>query len=75
MSPEGARQWHNHRSENTFPEAELLIGEMNLVKRYKDVTFETLNEEYFLKAVKTAFPIVDWDKAYEEWFCPNPVDA
>jgi hypothetical protein len=31
------------------------------------VTFETLNQEDFLDAVKEAFPQVDWDKAYTEY--------
>ena len=35
-----------------------------LEERYKDVTFETLNAPDFLYAVKTAFPTIDWDKAY-----------
>jgi hypothetical protein len=35
--------------------------------RYKDVTFETLNREDFLDAIKEAFPHIDWDKAYEEF--------
>ena len=40
---------------------------MNLEVRYKDVTFETLNQLDFLDAVKQAFPRVDWDKAYSEF--------
>jgi hypothetical protein len=40
---------------------------MQLDVRYKDVTFETLNREDFLDAIKEAFPHVDWDKAYNEF--------
>ncbi|MGA2637184.1 hypothetical protein [Methylocella sp.] len=40
---------------------------MQLDVRYKDVTFETLNQKDFLEAVKAAFPRIDWDKAYEEF--------
>ena len=40
---------------------------MQLDVRYKDVTFETLNQEDFLAAVKEAYPAIDWDKAYEEF--------
>jgi hypothetical protein len=39
---------------------------MQLDIRYKDVTFETLNREDFLDAIKEAFPHVDWEKAYKE---------
>jgi hypothetical protein len=35
--------------------------------RYKDVTFETLNQEDFLDAIKEVFPHADWDKAYKEF--------
>ena len=41
--------------------------QMQLDIRYKDVTFETLNREDFLDAIKEAFPHVDWDKAYKEF--------
>jgi hypothetical protein len=40
---------------------------MQLDVRYKDVTFETLNREDFLDAIKEVFPHVDWDKAYKEF--------
>jgi hypothetical protein len=40
---------------------------MQLDVRYKDVTFETLNREDFLDAIKEAFAHVDWDKAYKEF--------
>jgi hypothetical protein len=40
---------------------------MQLDGRYKDVTFETLNQKDFLEAVKGAFPRIDWDKAYDEF--------
>lgn len=40
---------------------------MQLDVRYKDVTFETLNREDFLKTIKAAFPQVDWEKAYSEF--------
>jgi hypothetical protein len=31
------------------------------------VTFETLNRDDFLDAIKKAFPHVDWEKAYSEF--------
>ncbi len=40
---------------------------MILEERYKDVTFETLNRPDFLDSVKTAFPRIDWDKAYHDF--------
>jgi hypothetical protein len=50
-----------------FPKAETLIQKMHLEVRYKDVTFETLNQEDFLFAIKEAFPHIDWQKAYQEF--------
>ena len=51
----------------SFPNATSLIQKMGLDVRYKDITFETLNREDFFEAVKAAFPMVDWDKAYSEF--------
>ena len=48
-------------------DAESLIQKMQLDVRYKDVTFEILNQPDFLQSVKDVFPCVDWDKAYEEF--------
>lgn len=64
---EGARRWLNAELDRVFPRAEAMIQVMHLEERYKDVTFETLNREDFLKSVKEAFPYVDWDKAHEEF--------
>lgn len=40
---------------------------MKLDECFKEVTFETLNRKDFLESVKTAFPDLDWDKAYDEF--------
>lgn len=62
-----ARGWLDRELDRVFPKAESLIQEMRLDECFKDVTFETLNREDFLASVKTAFPSVDWDKAYKEF--------
>lgn len=62
-----ARIWLSSELDRVFPKAEALIQKMQLDVRYKDVTFETLNREDFLKAIKAAFPHVDWEKAYSEF--------
>jgi hypothetical protein len=62
-----ARAWLESELDRVFPKAEALIEEMHLDVRYKDVTFETLNREDFLEAIKEAFPGVDWDKPYKEF--------
>ena len=40
---------------------------MKLDEHFKDVTFETLNRTDFLESVKTAFPNVNWENAYDEF--------
>jgi len=62
-----ARAWLDGELDRVFPKAEALIQKMQLDVRYKDVTFETLNRDDFLEAIKKAFPHVDWDKAYSEF--------
>lgn len=62
-----ARAWLEGEFDRVFPKADALIQKMNLDVQYKDVTYETLNREDFLEALKGAFPHVDWDKAYSEF--------
>lgn len=59
--------WLKSEIESTFPTAESLIKKIQLEVNYKDVTFDTLNGEDFLKSIKEAYPTVDWDKTYEEF--------
>jgi hypothetical protein len=62
-----ARKWLDGELGRSFPEAGALIQNMQLEVRYKDMTFETLNREDFLEAVKAAFPEIDWEKTYKEF--------
>jgi hypothetical protein len=62
-----ARIWLDGELDRVFPRADALIQKMQLDVRYKDVTFETLNREDFLDAIKEAFQRIDWDKAYKEF--------
>ena len=64
---EDARNWLSREIGRVFPKAESLIGEMRLVVRYMDVTFETLNQEDFLQSVKDAYPDAGWDTVHEEF--------
>lgn len=66
-SDEDVGQWLNSELERCFPKAESLIKEIKLEVRFKDVTFETLNQMDFLNSIKNVFPNVDWDKAYREF--------
>ena len=66
-SEDDARRWLTAELDRVFPTAESLIVDMKLDEQFKDVTFETLNGEDFLKSVKAAFPGIDWDKTYAEF--------
>ena len=62
-----ARVRLNGELDRIFPKADALIQKMQIDVRYKDVTFETLNREDFLIAIKEAFPRIDWDQPYKEF--------
>lgn len=64
---EDAIRWLDGELDRVFPNAEILVSEMRLEVRFKDVTFETLKREDFLGSVKAAFPDVDWERPYKEF--------
>ncbi len=61
------RAWIDSELERVFPAAQDLVQKMELQVLFKDVTYETLNQPDFLKAVKAEFPRMQWDKVYEEF--------
>lgn len=67
ISEDQVRAWLDSELDADFPLADSLIKEMELHVSYKDVTFETLQGEDFVDAVKGAFPDIDWDRAYKEF--------
>jgi hypothetical protein len=64
---DAGRRWLDAMLARVFPSAGELIQKMQLIERYKDVIFETLNHPDFLESVQSAFPNIDWDKADEEF--------
>ena len=67
VTDDDIKRWLESELSAVFPNAEHLIHEMVLDARYKDVTFETLNQADFLKSVKAAFPRIDWDKPFHDF--------
>jgi hypothetical protein len=59
--------WLDGELIKAFPKASNVVSKMALECEYKDVTFETLQEEAFLKTVRNAFPSGDWDAAHDEF--------
>ncbi len=70
----GCRAWLDSELDRVFPNAESLIQDMKLEKRYKDVTYDTLNREDFWESVKVAFPDEDWGKAYSDFLAAGERD-
>ena len=66
---EDANSWLRSELDRVFPSAKSLISEMKLNERFKNVTFETLNQSDFLKSVKHAFPNpkLNWDQACKDF--------
>ena len=64
LTEDDCRHWLEDELNRSFPKAEEVVKKMTLEVRFKDVTFETLNDENFLEALKKAYPCVDWDKPY-----------
>jgi hypothetical protein len=50
-----------------FPTAEKILTQMKLDCQFRDVTYETLTQEGFIKALRKAFPFVPWDKPFDEF--------
>lgn len=67
LTDEIARNWLYREVMQVFPNAEALSEKMQLEVRYKDMTFETLNEDGFLRAVEKSFPDINWDAPYNEF--------
>jgi hypothetical protein len=67
--------WLDEELARVFPKASDLVRKMTLDRDYKDVTFETLQEEGFLQTVRKAFPTGDWDTAHDEFRAAGEVQA
>ena len=67
VTPAAMKAWLELQVESIFPTAKALIATMKLDTQYSDVTFETLNKDDFFEAVKVAYPLIDWDKPFEQF--------
>lgn len=61
------RKWLTRILNRVFPRAKDLTGKMELVAIFKNVTFESLNQKEFLQQIKSQYPGINWDKAYNEF--------
>lgn len=61
-----AQQFIGDELDKEIPTVDKLVGEMQLNCDYKDVTFEMLNDEKFIKAVESRFKFNSFAKLYSE---------
>jgi hypothetical protein len=61
------RRWLEAELARDFPTPESLLTDMKLDVQFRDVTYETLNEEGFSEALANAYPFVDWKKPFDEF--------
>ena len=61
------KHWVESEILETFPTATELCQEMKLEVVYKDITFETLKDEDFIRKIKNKFSSHKWDKLYDDY--------
>jgi len=74
-SNEQIRSWLMFELEKVFPEPQDLVTEMKLDVQFRDVTYETLNEEGFGEKLREAYPHVNWDKPFDEFDAARARDS
>lgn len=74
-SDEQIRSWLAFELEKVIPKPERLVTEMKLDVQFRDVTYETLNEEGFGEKLRDAYPQVNWDKPFDEFDAAKARDS
>jgi len=74
-SDEQIRSWLWFELEKVFPQPQDLVTEMKLDVQFRDVTYETLNEEGFGEKLREAYPHVNWDKPFDEFDAARARDS
>jgi hypothetical protein len=60
---------------SVFPQADRLVGNMQIRVAFKGVTYETLTDPSFQDAVRAAYPQVDFDKPFQEYTAARTADS
>jgi len=66
-SDDDIANWIRGELDCVFPEAESLIRKMELKVIFKDVTYESLNQNDFKRRIENVFSNIDWDELYDEY--------
>lgn len=72
---EQIRKWLSAELDKTMPKPFELMSEMKLEVQFRDVTYETLNEQGFEEKLRAAYQQVDWDKPFSEFDAAKARDA
>lgn len=64
---EQINSWLDRELNKTFPKPSDLMSDMSLDVQFRDVTYETLNQPGFGEKLREAFPLVNWDKPFDEF--------
>ena len=75
LTDDVVRAWLETELDKEFPKAEDLVRDMVLDVQFRDVTYETLNEDGFADALKAAYPHVRWEKPFQEFNAAKQRDA
>ena len=67
ISEEQAQNWLEFELKSVFPTPANLVSDMTLDVQFRDVTYETLNEDGFGEKLREAYPHVDWEKPFNEF--------
>lgn len=59
--------WLDRELDKTFPKPSDLMSDMSLDVQFRDVTYETLNQAGFGERLREAYPLVNWDKPFDEF--------
>ena len=67
--------WLDRELDKTFPKPSDLMSDMCLDVQFRDVTYETLNQPGFGEKLREAFPLVNWDKPFDEFDAARERDS
>lgn len=61
------KNWLDKELEKSFPKLDELVTDIKLDVQFRDVTYETLNEDGFSQALRNAYPEINWDRPFNEF--------
>lgn len=66
-SKEEVDRWVEYELRDAFPTIDSVVGDIELRRVFKDVTYESLNNPDLRNELRKAFPAVPWDRPFKEF--------